>query len=135
MNGLLAKQLTPTNTMVRNLIKIQDAYINTYHPDFMGGANSIVNVFDINSYNQEQLNAMKMSRERDDFEQVGSSGRGAVSKIGNQADGAAASEMVDHGRLKNLNEYEIQKYMQKDIKAVHLPDMPAEMRARLPNIT
>lgn len=51
MNGLLAKQLTPTNTMVRNLIKIQDAYINTYHPDFMGGANSIVNVFDINSYN------------------------------------------------------------------------------------
>lgn len=50
---------------------------------------------------------MKMSRERDDFEQIGSGGKGAVSKIGNQGDSGAASEMVDHGRLKNLNEYEI----------------------------
>lgn len=38
--------------MVRNLIQVQDSYINTYHPDFMGGANSIVNVFDVNSYNK-----------------------------------------------------------------------------------
>mmetsp|Transcript_31328 Transcript_31328/g.38795 ORF Transcript_31328/g.38795 Transcript_31328/m.38795 type:complete len:94 (+) Transcript_31328:1390-1671(+) len=66
MNTLLTQQLGPTNTMVRNLIRIQDAYINTYHPDFMGGANSIVNVFDVNSYNQEQLNAMKMMRDRSD---------------------------------------------------------------------
>jgi hypothetical protein len=66
MNGLLTKMLGPTNTMVRNLIRIQDSYINTYHPDFMGGANSIVNVFDINNYHQEQLNAMKLARERAD---------------------------------------------------------------------
>ncbi len=65
MNKLLSKQLAPTQTMVRNLIKIQDAYINTYHPDFMGGANSIVNVFDVNSYNTAQMNAVKLSeRER-----------------------------------------------------------------------
>jgi len=51
MNALLTKELQPTKTMVCNLIKIQDSYINTYHPDFMGGANSIVNVFDIKSYN------------------------------------------------------------------------------------
>ena len=50
MNALLTKQLGPTSEMVRNLIKIQDSYINTYHPDFMGGANSIVNVFDVNNY-------------------------------------------------------------------------------------
>ena len=30
----------------------------------MGGANSIVNVFDINNYHQEQLNAMKGQKER-----------------------------------------------------------------------
>lgn len=59
MNTLLTNQLGPTNTMVRNLIRIQDSYINTYHPDFMGGANSIVNVFDVNSYHAEQLSAMK----------------------------------------------------------------------------
>ena len=32
--------------MVKNLVKVQDSYINTYHPDFMGGANSIFNMFD-----------------------------------------------------------------------------------------
>lgn len=41
-----------TTNMVRSLIQVQEGYINTYHPDFMGGANSIVNVFDVNSYNK-----------------------------------------------------------------------------------
>ena len=36
---------------------------------------------------------------------------------------------ADNGRLKNFNEYEIQKYMQPNIKAIHLPDMPTYMRA------
>lgn len=69
--------------MVRNLIQIQDAYINTYHPDFMGGANSIVNVFDVNNYQQEQLNMMQLKNAQkaasnganqpdDSFEQLGS---------------------------------------------------------------
>jgi hypothetical protein len=43
-----------TTNMVRSLIQVQEGYINTYHPDFMGGANSIVNVFDVNSYNKMQ---------------------------------------------------------------------------------
>ena len=59
MNGLLTQALAPTNTMVRNLIRIQDSYINTYHPDFMGGANSIVNVFDVNNYQKDHLAAMQ----------------------------------------------------------------------------
>jgi dynamin 1-like protein len=46
MNALLNKSLNPCNQMVKNLIIIEDAYINTYHPDFMGGANAIFNVFD-----------------------------------------------------------------------------------------
>ena len=36
----------------------------------------------------------------------------------------------ENGRLKNYNEYEIQKYMQKDIKPIHLPDLPTYMRAQ-----
>ena len=50
MYGLLSKSLLPCNQMVKNLIVIEDAYINTYHPDFMGGANAIFNVFDPNAY-------------------------------------------------------------------------------------
>jgi hypothetical protein len=33
--------------MIKNIVTIQDAYINTHHPDFMGGANAVLNVFDI----------------------------------------------------------------------------------------
>lgn len=50
MYQLLNKNLTPTIMMVKNLIKIEDSYINTYHPDFMGGATAVLNVFDVNSY-------------------------------------------------------------------------------------
>ena len=37
--------LAPTNQMVKNLIAIEDAYINTAHPDFLGGAEALMNVF------------------------------------------------------------------------------------------
>ncbi len=40
----------PTNQMIKNLIVIEDAYINTRHPDFMGGAHAVMNVFDYNAY-------------------------------------------------------------------------------------
>ena len=54
--------------MIKNLVKIQDAYINTYHPDFMGGANSIVNVFDVNNYSKHQM--QMTNRELDSFEDI-----------------------------------------------------------------
>ena len=111
----------------------------------MGGANSIVNVFDVNSYNQTSLNAMKMAQQRErrssndaaddsQSELVGQTAQRNV-KFGADmlvqkkpgADGDADAE--DGGRFKNFNEYEIQKYMQKDIKPIHLPDMPTYMRA------
>lgn len=126
MNGLLTTQLAPTNQMVRNLIRIQDSYINTYHPDFMGGANSIVNVFDINNYHKEQLNAMKLAqRDRaDSYDQLdkeeGSdqpmgqaahrAGKFGVDMIVQKSAGAGAAsqdDIADNGRLKNFNEYEI----------------------------
>lgn len=50
MYQLLQKALIPTNSMVKNLIKVEDAYINTQHPDFMGGAAAMVNVFDPSNY-------------------------------------------------------------------------------------
>lgn len=50
MYSLLTKCLYPTNTMVKNLVIIEDSYINTHHPDFMGGANAMLNVFDPKNY-------------------------------------------------------------------------------------
>jgi dynamin 1-like protein len=46
MDDVLGKCLEPTNQMIKNLIDIELAYINTSHPDFMGADQSVVNVFD-----------------------------------------------------------------------------------------
>ena len=74
MNGLLSTQLAPTQVMVRNLIQIQDSYINTYHPDFMGGMNSIVNVFDLNNYGKQDnpmmQNLQAATKVNDSFEDM-----------------------------------------------------------------
>lgn len=56
--------------MVKHLVKIQDSYINTYHPDFMGGANSIMEVFNVNSHLAAQ-NLDQMNRANSmDFEEI-----------------------------------------------------------------
>ena len=63
MYSLLNKSLNPCNQMVKNLIVIEDAYINTYHPDFMGGANAIFNVFDPQAYQAQQMKLEKLEDE------------------------------------------------------------------------
>jgi hypothetical protein len=37
VNNLLRKCVQPTHTMISNLVKIELSYINTSHPDFIGG--------------------------------------------------------------------------------------------------
>lgn len=41
VNGLLKRAVGPTQMMVSNLIKIELAYINTSHPDFIGGSRAV----------------------------------------------------------------------------------------------
>ena len=67
MMDLLNEYLIPTNLMVQNLIKVQDSYINTYHPDFMGGANSIFNMFDPQ---EQSKKAENQANQRMKFESV-----------------------------------------------------------------
>ena len=45
MEGVLDKCLTPTIEMIANLIEIETALINTNHPDFIGSADSLLNLF------------------------------------------------------------------------------------------
>lgn len=45
MEGVLDKCLTPTTEMIANLIEIENAHINTNHPDFIGSADSMLNLF------------------------------------------------------------------------------------------
>ena len=107
----------------------------------MGGANSIVNVFDINNYNKSKLTEQALKREAsfeeidENEKQIGQSqtrkpfGAEMLSFNDKKESEREQSTALDDGRLKNFNDYEIQKYMQKNIKPIHMPDMPTYMRA------
>lgn len=110
----------------------------------MGGANSIVNVFDVKSYDKNGQNIMhQMSQPKGSFDDmvaqknmqnVPKQRYGTEMLVKKEKDGEESKEelmtdALNNGRLKNNNDYEISKYMQNDIKPVHLPDIPTYMRA------
>jgi dynamin 1-like protein len=45
MEGVLNKCLNPTTDMIVNMIEIETSLINTNHPDFIGSADSLLNLF------------------------------------------------------------------------------------------
>lgn len=45
MEQVLDKCLTPTTEMIIQLIEIENAHINTNHPDFVGSADTLLNIF------------------------------------------------------------------------------------------
>ena len=45
MESVLNDCLGPTNEMILNLIEIETSLINTNHPDFIGSADSLLNLF------------------------------------------------------------------------------------------
>jgi hypothetical protein len=45
MEQVLDKCLTPTTDMIIQLIEIENAHINTNHPDFVGSADTLLNIF------------------------------------------------------------------------------------------
>ena len=45
MEIVLDKCFTPTTEMIMNLMEIENAVINTNHPDFVGSADSLLNLF------------------------------------------------------------------------------------------
>jgi hypothetical protein len=57
MESVLDKCLTPTTEMIVNLIEIENAHINTNHPDFVGSADTLLNLFSNESEpnNDDQL--------------------------------------------------------------------------------
>jgi replication fork clamp-binding protein CrfC len=56
MENVLDRCLEPTNQMIKNLIDIEQAYINTSHPDFLGPEQSVLNLFDENIQNNNNNN-------------------------------------------------------------------------------
>jgi len=44
MESVLSRCLIPTDQMIKNLVEIELGYINTNHPDFVGGTNMLLNM-------------------------------------------------------------------------------------------
>ena len=63
MENVLDNCLIPTNQMIINLVNIEKSYINTYHPDFMRPDESIINIFDENSENNNNHKDLKINNE------------------------------------------------------------------------
>lgn len=53
MEEVLDNCLQPTLDMIVSLIEIQNAHINTNHPDFIGGSEGILSLFQIDDSNNE----------------------------------------------------------------------------------
>lgn len=56
--------------MVKNLITVQESYINTYHPDFMGSGGSIMSMFDPEVFDKKLEEQTKKPSDRMTFEQI-----------------------------------------------------------------
>ncbi|RLN21652.1 hypothetical protein BBJ28_00005537 [Nothophytophthora sp. Chile5] len=46
VNGMLRASLVPTQAMIQNLIQIELAYVNTNHPDFIGGSRAVAQLME-----------------------------------------------------------------------------------------
>ena len=55
--GLLKRCVSPTQMMVSNLVKIELAYINTNHPDFIGGARAVARLMETVGKENDSLSA------------------------------------------------------------------------------
>ena len=74
MVNLLLQCLKPTNSMVKNLVMLEQKYINTHHPDFMDGGSAIFQMFDNDKEGpSEDEKAQRMKMEDIDKETSASS--------------------------------------------------------------
>lgn len=61
VNDMLRKSLVPTQGMITNLIKIELAHVNTSHPDFIGGSQSIAVMMESMQLDKQQSSSMSAS--------------------------------------------------------------------------
>lgn len=67
MENVLDKCLTPTTEMIMNLMEIENANINTKHPDFVGSSDSLLNLFqDDQSQTDQNMNNGNSALEPDE---------------------------------------------------------------------
>ena len=66
MEKVLSRCLVPADQMIKNLVEIELSYINTNHPDFVGGTNTLMGMVQNNEDmpKNEDLAALERRSER-----------------------------------------------------------------------
>jgi hypothetical protein len=63
MESVLNNCLGPTNEMILNMIEIETSLINTNHPDFIGSADSLLNLFQDNDQKLREESAQEENKQ------------------------------------------------------------------------
>jgi len=146
VNALLKRCMEPTQMMVSNLVKIELAYINTSHPDFIGGSRAVAQLMEkVGKENKERLNSQSVGR--DATAQVAHTPLSSSSNYGNNTDkfdgvqspdGFASTPYNDQGGESGIMNFifrgkpKISKHSSGHSggppQVVHLPQVPDTMK-------
>ena len=129
MENVLDKCLTPTCEMIMNIMEIENALINTNHPDFVGSADSLLNLFKEENEslgsNEEQktyslFNRVKKDQQDslEDFQIEGESEEPKIKAEDKQKNNLTQSQLqleVDNQELKNSMFQNVFGYQSQDL--------------------
>ncbi len=136
MCSILADYLEPTYQMIRNLIAIEDAYINVNNPDFILARDATLNIFKRRN-DPPQDHAQMFSRPEPNhniFQEAPSEDSGQMQEKEETKELPPAekdiSEKLKESPLQNFENagYDVQSNMRTKISNVILPEVPHHMR-------
>ena len=61
VNELLKNKLDPTKLVIHNLLQCELAYINTNHPDFIGGSTAVASIMQQSQHNKDESAALTIT--------------------------------------------------------------------------
>jgi dynamin 1-like protein len=138
VSSLLRRCVTPTQMMVTNLVKIELAYINTSHPDFIGGSKAVARLMD--KTDSKENERKRVTNGRGSAGPLSPSGANNVNADGDEFKDALGSPSAekDHSGLMNFifgsgeNGAKpgpvVEEAEDGPPVIVHLPQMPVTMK-------
>eukprot|EP01134_Creolimax_fragrantissima_P002477 CFRG2477T1 len=102
VTGLMRSRLSPTQTMIKSLIGMELAYINTNHPDFVGGQEAVTRIMEKRNHSTRGHNPVPNSTTADQIPIPGrptSGGSGDISSI------HADQNSSHHSHMREGQEY------------------------------
>ena len=125
MENVLDKCLTPTCEMIMNIMEIENALINTNHPDFVGSADSLLNLFKDDTEEQQSETGDESDKKNYSlFNRKQKSEDGMIDDFQVEGDDQPADQLVeeskddDNKEIKNAMFQNVFGYESQDLSKV-----------------